>query len=642
MIKLIQRAGQWVLLRLENGGNALFGEAQNPLYYLGGITFLLYWVVVGSGFFIYAFFKTGVDEAYNSVEYITHTQWYLGGVMRSLHRYAADGMVITILLHLTRNFMFDRYHGFRAMSWITGTVLLWLTYISGVNGYWLVWDKMAQFVAVATAEWLDWFPIFNGVLVRNFMYQGSVNDRFFSLLAFAHIGIPLILLFFIWIHTQRVPHARIYPPRQTAVALLLSLLALALIKPAVSQGQADLGTAPTTLNFDWFFLAVYPLIYNWSPGKLWALIGGVTLVVVVQPWLSRPKRLPEGEFQITSKPCNHIVTARPGETILDAALRQGLMLPYLCRDGACGTCKGTVLQGSVDYGTYQQSALSEAEKQAGKALFCCARPLSDVDIECHEVYALKNVPVKRYTSSVQRIERVAPDVMVVSLKLADGEALSFLPGQHISVLLEDGKRRSFSIANPPHVNDRVELHIRRVEGGRFTGHVFTKMKAGDVVQFEGPLGSFFLREESHKPIILMAGGTGFSPIKSIVEHVLHTGGKRRMLLYWGGRARKDLYMMDLAQTWQREHEFITFIPVLSEAAPADNWDGKTGFVHEAVLKDHETLKGHEVYACGPPPMVAAGRETFIQRGLPEAAYFADAFLQCSYSTDETSKAVTHG
>lgn len=645
MIGAIQLGGQWLFLRLEGVLNRLFGEPNNPLYYTGGITFLMYWVVVFSGFYIYAFFETGVNQAYNSVEAITHGQWYFGGVMRSLHRYASDAMVITALLHLVRNFMFDRYRGFRKLSWFTGLVMLWILYVAGINGYWLVWDKLAQFVAVASAEWIDWFPIFNGALIRNFLHEGSVNDRFFSLLSFAHLGIPVILLLFIWVHTQRVPNAKTYPPKPVAAGFLVTLLVLALVKPALSQGQANLDTVAAQLNFDWFFLTIYPLIYSWGPGKTWALVGGMTLAMVLVPWIGRTQRLSKGEFSVTAKPCNHTVTARPGETILEASLRQGLMLPYLCRDGACGTCKGTVLQGQVDYGVYQKSALSDAERASGKALFCQAKPLTNVDIECHEVYALKNFPMKTVLAAVEKMARVAPDVMVVNLKLPDAQALSFLPGQHISVRLDDGKRRSFSIANPPHENDRVQLHIRRVEGGRYTGHVFTKMKQGDLVQFEGPLGSFFLREETHKPIVFMAGGTGFAPIKSILEHAFHNGAKRRMTLYWGGRRPQDLYMRDLVERWQKEHEHFTFIPVLSEPKPEDNWSGRTGFVHEAILKDHESLKGHEVYACGPPPMVAAGREAFLARGLPEDAYFADAFLTCSYSTEETPTAkpeVTHG
>ena len=191
-------------------------------------------------------------------------------------RYASDGMILAAVLHMVRNFAFDRYRNFRWFSWYTGIAVLWLVYMAGINGYWLVWDKLAQFIAVATAEWLDYLPIFIAPLARNFLEQGSVNDRFFSLLSFAHLGIPLIAFALIWIHTQRVPEAKTSPPRALKVGLTLSMVVLALIKPALSQGQADLNSSPSILNLDWFYLLTYPLLYSWSPGKVWALTGGIT------------------------------------------------------------------------------------------------------------------------------------------------------------------------------------------------------------------------------------------------------------------------------------------------------------------------------------------------------------------------------
>lgn len=626
MIKLIQRIGQSLLLRVEKRFNAVFGAEMNPLYQLGAISFFLFWVVLGSGFYLYAFYRTGVSEAYSSVEKITHEQWYLGGIMRSLHRYASDGMVIVVLVHMLRNFVMNRLSGFRAFSWITGIVLLLLLIISGINGYWLVWDQLAQFVAVASTEFLDWLPVFVSPLVRNFLTPDSINDRFFSLLSFMHLGIPLAMLIFIMVHTQRVSGARTQPSRQLAIGWGLTLLALAMIKPALSQGgPADLSTVATQIKLDWFFLAVYPLIYIWPPEQLWALVGGIMAFLLLLPLLARTKRMKEG-FQITTAPSMHTFTAKPEETVLEAALRQDVRLPYTCRDGACGNCKGTILHGAVDYGVYQDDALSEQDKQAGKALFCCAMPLSDLEIEYYENETLKQVPVKTMQCRVHKMVRVTPDVMVLYLKLPQGSKLQFFAGQYLDILLEDGARRSFSFANAPYDDEFIQLHIRFIPGGRFTTYVFTQMKEGDELSFEGPLGTFFINDESDKPIIFVAGATGFAPVKSMLDHAFYTGSKRRMLLYWGVRMRMDLYMADLPERWQREHDNFTFIPVLSEPAPDDNWQGRTGLVHEAILQDFPDLSGFHIYSCGSLQMVQAARPAFLAQGLPENACFSDAFL----------------
>ena len=229
LLERVQTAGQWVFLRIEAGFNAAFGDRLNPFYHLGEIAFLLFWIVAASGLYLYAFFDTGVTEAYSSIERITTGRFHVGLIMRGLHRYASDGMVVTMLLHMLRHFCFDRHRGFRWFSWLSGVLLLWLTYISGINGYMLPWDRLAQFVVVGTAELLDWLPIFNGALVRNFIYQGSVKDRLFSLFSFIHIGVPLTLLLFMWIHIQRVPRASTNPPRAIAVPLLVTLVGLALV-----------------------------------------------------------------------------------------------------------------------------------------------------------------------------------------------------------------------------------------------------------------------------------------------------------------------------------------------------------------------------------------------------------------------------
>jgi len=613
VIKFIHRLGQHVFLRLERMLNVPFGTTLNPFYYLGAITYLMFWIVMASGFYIYAFYDTGVDDAYSSVERLTHGQWYFGGIMRSLHRYASDGMVLAAILHMLRNFTFDRYRNFRWFSWFTGIVLLWLIYMAGINGYWLVWDKLAQFVAVATAEWLDTLPIFSAALARNFLEQGSVNDRFFSLLSLIHIGIPLVTFAIIWVHTQRVSEAKTATPKVLTIGLIASMVVLSLVKPALSQGAANLNFSPSVLEMDWFYLWSFPLMYAWGPGNVWLFAGGITAFLLVLPFVGGSRR-GKDEYEITA--CGHTLIARKGETILEAALNQELNLPYVCREGICGACKGKVLKGKVDYGTYHKSALSDAEKAEGKALFCCAKPLSDLSIECH--------PIKIMNFRVQKMQRVAPDVMLLELRPQGEARMNFIAGQYIAVLLDDGSKRSYSIANAPHEADRLQLHIRLVEGGKFTSHVFNEMKEGDVLQVEGPLGSFFLHESDEKPIIFMSGGCGFGSIKGMVEHAFNIGLNRPMVLYWGARVTGDLYS-DLPEKWQSEHDNFKFIPVLSEARPEDGWQGRTGLVHEAILQDYPELEGYQVYACGSPDMVEAGRTPFMARGLPENQYFSDAF-----------------
>jgi CDP-4-dehydro-6-deoxyglucose reductase len=334
--------------------------------------------------------------------------------------------------------------------------------------------------------------------------------------------------------------------------------------------------------------------------------------------------------QITIQPSGHTFTAQPGETVLQAALHEGFPLPSGCRNGACGTCKGKIVQGTVDFGRYSESALTETEKQAGMALFCCAVPLSHLVIECREIGAIRDIKIKTLPCRVQKLERVAPDVMIIYLKLPTHERLQFLAGQYIDILMKDGKRRSYSLANAPHDDELLQLHVRNYRGGTFAEHVFSRMKERDILRFEGPFGTFFLREDSEKPIIFVASGTGFAPVKSILEHVFREGNARRptrkIVLYWGNRTRADLYMANLAESWQREHPNFTFIPVLSDALPEDDWNGRTGLVHQAVLQDFDNLSGFQVYACGAPVMVEAAHRDFTSlRGLPEEEFFSDAF-----------------
>ena len=327
---------------------------------------------------------------------------------------------------------------------------------------------------------------------------------------------------------------------------------------------------------------------------------------------------------VTLQPSGQQFQVEEGESILTAALRQQIVLPYGCRNGACGSCKGKLLEGQVDYGVYQKRALTDAEKAQGKALFCQARPLGDVAIEARTIGATKDIQVKTLPCRVQRLERLAEDVMALHLKLPANERLQFLAGQYLEFLLKDGSRRSFSMANAPHDDELIQLHVRHVAGGQFTDHVFGKMKERDILRFEGPLGTFFLRQDSEKPIVFVASGTGFAPIKSIIEAARQKGVRRPMTLYWGGRRPKDLYMNALAESWAGAG--LRYVPVVSEAHPEDGWRGRTGFVHRAVMEDFPDLSAHQVYACGVPVMVDSARRDFIALcRLPEEEFFADSF-----------------
>jgi CDP-4-dehydro-6-deoxyglucose reductase, E3 len=329
---------------------------------------------------------------------------------------------------------------------------------------------------------------------------------------------------------------------------------------------------------------------------------------------------------VTLQPSGQTFQVDEGESVLTAALRAGFVLPYGCKSGACGSCKGKIVSGTIDYGVYQHRSLTDEERAQGKALFCQAKPLSDLVIEARAIGAAKGIQIKTLPCRVQAIERAADDVMVVTLKLPANERLKFLAGQFIEFLLRDGVRRSYSMANSPHDAELVKLHIRLMSGGKFTEHVFGKMKERDILRFEGPLGTFFLREDSDKPIVFVASGTGFAPIKAIIEHALHDGIDRAMTLYWGGRRPKDLYMNALGEKWAAEHPGFKYVPVISDALPEDHWQGRTGFVHRAVMEDFPDLSGYQVYACGAPIVVDSARRDFIaQCKLPEDEFFADSF-----------------
>ncbi len=336
-------------------------------------------------------------------------------------------------------------------------------------------------------------------------------------------------------------------------------------------------------------------------------------------------------FQVRVLPSGRQFQTEADETILAAALRQGVALPYGCRNGACGSCKGSVIGGDLKQGPHAVGTLDEREKALGKALFCCAYALSDITIECREVVGDGAMLVKKLPSRVISMVRASDDVMILKLQLPATERMQFLAGQYVDFILKDGKRRSYSIAQSPHIDGPLEFHLRHLPGGVFTDFVFSAtapaMKERDILRFEGPLGSFFLREDVDKPIVMLASGTGFAPLKAMIEYMHHVKIRRPVVLYWGGRRPKDLYMHQLCLSWANMMPELTYIPVISDALAEDHWTGRTGLVHKAVMEDIPNLSAYQVYACGAPIMVSSAREELIaQCALPENEFYADAFI----------------
>lgn len=334
---------------------------------------------------------------------------------------------------------------------------------------------------------------------------------------------------------------------------------------------------------------------------------------------------------VTLKPSGHRFEVPDGMSILQAGLNAGFSLPYSCRQGVCSSCRGAVRDGVLDFGEVHPAYLSEADRAKGFAHLCQAKPLGDLTIEIRELEGLAGIRVRTVPCRVSKIEHPAPDVTILGLRLPLNENMLFLAGQHIEFLLPDERRRSYSIASKASAEGVIalELHIRHTTGGYFTQEILAGLKERALMRFEGPLGSFHLRDDSDKPVIFVAAGTGFSPIQSICSTALERGVNQRrpMTLYWGGRTRQDLYRLELAQGWARDHANFTFIPVLSEPTPACAWSGRTGLVHEAVMADFEGLDAVQVYVCGAPVMVEAARRDFIEkRGLPAHGFFADSFL----------------
>jgi len=343
-------------------------------------------------------------------------------------------------------------------------------------------------------------------------------------------------------------------------------------------------------------------------------------------------------FNVVVRPSGHSFAVDPGETVLEAALRQGIGLAYGCKNGACGTCRGRLVEGELVHRAHSASALTAADKAVGFALFCSSFPRGDVVTEARELTGFGDIPVRKMPARIAKIERPTSDVAIIRLQLPANERLQFRAGQYLDFILKDGARRQYSMASAPHADGFIELHVRHTPGGVFTDRLFGTLeppvKERDILRIEAPLGTFFLREESERPIVLLAGGTGFAPLKAIAEHVFHQGinrgesgnPARNVHLYWGARSKSDLYMNDLPALWLREQPNFSYTPVLSEPQPGDAWSGRTGLVHRAVMDDMPDLSSFQVYACGAPVMVDAARRDFVgQCGLPAEEFFSDAF-----------------
>ncbi|MEX0732100.1 MAG: CDP-6-deoxy-delta-3,4-glucoseen reductase [Aquisalimonadaceae bacterium] len=331
-------------------------------------------------------------------------------------------------------------------------------------------------------------------------------------------------------------------------------------------------------------------------------------------------------YQITIEPSGHRFTAEAGESVLDAALRHGLIIPYSCRGGTCGTCMGKIVQGEVGYpGGELPAALDPQAAAVGQALLCQANPGSDLSIEVREVNTAADIMPRKLPCRVARMEPLAHDVMRLLLKLPETERLQFLAGQYIDILLRDGRRRSYSLANAPLDDALLELHVRNVPDGRFSGQVFGEMKEKALLRLEGPLGSFYLREDSDRPILMLAGGTGFAPVKSMLEYAFAIGMDRPIHLYRGARAMRDLYLDALPLRWAEQHPQFSYTPCLSDPAPDDQWQGRIGLVHNMLLQDYAALGDYDIYMSGPPGMIESARRDFADHGVNIDRLFCDSF-----------------
>ena len=329
---------------------------------------------------------------------------------------------------------------------------------------------------------------------------------------------------------------------------------------------------------------------------------------------------------------NQSFVCKPDESILDAALRQNIQLPYGCRGGRCGSCIGDLLQGEIAYPNGQPKGISDQEHGEGKVLFCQARAKSDLLIEARVIDVPKGVVVRKMPARVHELKKLAADVIGLKLKIPSNDRLQFLPGQYMDFILDEGRRRSFSLANAPHEDQFLEFHIRHVDGGYFTPLVFAELKKKALLRIEGPLGRFYLRKDSKEPIIMMGGGTGIAPLRSMILQMIATGTNQAIHLFWGVRALKDAYLVDEIGQWLKKCPALKFTLVLSEPEPGDTKQMpvdlglvESGYVHEALIRTYPDLSAYVVYMSGPPPMIDAARAVFLQQGMVKDKLFSDAF-----------------
>jgi CDP-4-dehydro-6-deoxyglucose reductase, E3 len=335
-------------------------------------------------------------------------------------------------------------------------------------------------------------------------------------------------------------------------------------------------------------------------------------------------------YQVTVQPSGKQFTVEPNQFVLEAGIKQGVVLPYGCKNGACGSCKCKLVSGEIEQGSHQPGALSAKEIEAGMMLTCCAKLKTDIVVEARVVAAAGDIPIRKMPCRLASLTKAAPDVMILKLQLPASEKLQYLAGQFVELILKDGSRRAYSMACAPHLAEQVELHVRHLPGGKFTDPLFgvtqPALKEKDLLRFEGPLGTFFMREDSDKPMVLLASGTGFAPIKALIEQAQFKSVTRPMTLYWGGRRPQDLYMHELCLAWAKEMPNFKYIPVVSDALPEDAWTGRSGFVHKAVMEDFADLSGYQVYACGAPIVIDSAQAEFVSKcHLPADEFYADSF-----------------
>ncbi|HET6565717.1 MAG TPA: 4Fe-4S binding protein, partial [Xanthomonadales bacterium] len=436
--------------RLLSGFEAMLGRVfesrNNPMHYLGAMTIFFFWIVLVSGIWLFIFFRTSVQGAYESVEYLTHQQWYIGGVMRSLHRYASDAAIVTLLLHIVREFILGHHRGKHWFSWITGVPLLWIIIPLGITGYWLVWDKLGLYVAITSSELIDWLPIFTGSMARNFLTVAELSDRFFTLMAFFHlIGLPLFLVFAIWLHVFRISRPRINPPRLLMVGSLLAMLAVSLVFPALSQGQADPAVAPQQLSLDWYYLLVYPLVQHWGPAGVWVLLVGLSGLLFLAPWLPPRATPPVAKVDLGNcNGCQRCAEDCPYSAVMMQARTDGsryeleaVVDPSLCV--SCGICVGacptatpfrqaSALVPGIDLPDISALMLREEVQQASKALQGGQRVIV---FGCASNTALQSLQdVQTGVVMLRCMAHLPPSFIdyIISRKLADGVYLAGCAG----------------------------------------------------------------------------------------------------------------------------------------------------------------------------------------------------------------------